>query len=393
MNGGLIKVQIIGADIPMTIDYLCDSGMILYDVRYDGKLSATLEVSNGQYRPFRKLAEKRGNEVRIRSVNSVIWNLKNWIRRPVLMASVMLILFLTVWMPSRVLFIAVEGNTTIPATRILQEAEKCGIYFGAKRNAVRSEIVKNHLLESISELRWAGVTTDGCTAVIRVLEETSQVQEKTPIEFSSVVAERDGIITSCTVTSGTAACVVGDAVKEGQVLISGCQNLGLMVKLTRSQGEIFAQTERNVCLIMPLVYEKKQELSEQTTRYSLIIGKNRINLSKGSGISYTGCDKIYTQYYLTLPGGYILPAALTVEQIINYEQTTISFEPEQMESYMLAQCDSYLLGHTVSGTIQSKAVSRSFSEQVNYVTVQYTCVEMIGRECTEEINIQYGKAD
>lgn len=392
MNGEMIQVQLVGADIPATVDQLCNKGIVLYDVQYDGLLCATLNVPYGQYKLLKHLAEKSGNEVKLRRIQSLVYILKNFLKRPVLVIGLLYILLMSLWLPGRVLFISVEGNQTIPITRILQEAEQCGVCFGAKRGDVRSEIVKNHLLEAMPELRWAGITTDGCTAIIRVLEEPKQETKIEPIAYSSIVAACDGIVTSCTVTSGSAACSVGDAVKKGQLLISGYQDMGLLVKLSRSQGEVFAQTERDISLITPLNYAKKGQISAHKTRYSLIIGKNRINLSKGSGIFDTSCDKIYKQYFLTLPGGFVLPAAIEVEQIINHHQSVESRQPEHMQGHMEAQADSYLSAHTVSGTIKARTVSDASAEQVYHMTVHYTCVEMIGREQTEEIKIQYGKS-
>ena len=77
-----------------------------------------------------------------------------------------LLLLLVCILPTRVLFMRVEGNESIPENLILEAAEDCGIRFGASRSAVRSEKVKNGILSRISELQWVGVNTKGCIAVI-----------------------------------------------------------------------------------------------------------------------------------------------------------------------------------------------------------------------------------
>ena len=38
---------------------------------------------------------------------------------------------------------------------------------------IRSEKVKNSLLQRIPQLQWAGINTDGCVAVISVREKTA----------------------------------------------------------------------------------------------------------------------------------------------------------------------------------------------------------------------------
>ena len=88
--------------------------------------------------------------------------------RPVLLAGLGILFLLAMYLPSRVLFIRVEGNMQIPDRQILAAAEECGIRFGASRREVRSEKVKNALLSSVPQLQWAGVNTAGCVATISV---------------------------------------------------------------------------------------------------------------------------------------------------------------------------------------------------------------------------------
>ena len=88
----------------------------------------------------------------------------------VLIIGLMLLLFFSVWLPSRVLFIEIQGNDTLSAQSILEEAKDCGIIMGASRRFVRSQQVKNTLLDKLPQLQWAGVETIGCVAVITVRE-------------------------------------------------------------------------------------------------------------------------------------------------------------------------------------------------------------------------------
>ncbi len=379
--------------MPGTIQRLCDSGIVLRDVQFEDILCVRVSVSYGDYGRLRQLLKMKNDNITVQRIDGVLLLLKRFVNRPLLAVLIVGLLLLSLWIPSRVFFISVEGNQQVLTTRILQKAESCGIYFGARRTTVRSEIVKNNLLEAMPELQWVGVNTKGCVAVISVREDVSQKNIKQAVGFSNIVAERDGIIISSTVTSGVPACAAGDAVKKDQVLVSGWQNLGLLVKTTRSVGEIIAQTEREMELISPLEYTRAGSITNDQTEYSFIVGKNRINLSKGSGISYTGCDKIYTRYYLTLPGGFVLPLAIEAAHTIVYESADCRQTPESVEMLMTDQADQYLLEQTVSGVIQKRQMFFSADEAVGRIYAKYTCVEMIGRERTGEMNIHYGEND
>ena len=75
--------------------------------------------------------------------------------RPVLFLGIILLIFLTFWIPERVLFISVEGNSTISSVSILQAAEAYGIHFGIDRQSIRSEPFKNYMLN------YAGFEPEG----------------------------------------------------------------------------------------------------------------------------------------------------------------------------------------------------------------------------------------
>ena len=65
-------------------------------------------------------------------------------------------LLAVLYAPSRVWFVEVEGNETVPARKILLAAEECGVKFWAKSGEIRSEQVKNQILNLVPELQWAG---------------------------------------------------------------------------------------------------------------------------------------------------------------------------------------------------------------------------------------------
>lgn len=393
MNRGTAHVQISGADIPRSIRRISEKGIVLYSVEYVDLFTARFRIQRSQLASFRAETEDKGDKIEILGFSGFWIKVSKIHKRPVLLVMILFLLFLTAWLPKHILFVAVEGNASTSTELILQQAELGGVHFGTKRSDVRSEVLKNHLLETIPSLQWAGVNTVGCTAVIQVREDPAAQSGAEEIRFSSVVASVDGIVTSCTILSGTPACAVGDAVKQDQVLISGYQDLGLVVKTTRSKGEVFAQTEHMVRVVMPAQYQALESSEEEIVNYALIFGKKRINLSKDSGISYVGCDKIYTEYWLTLPGGFVLPVALVREQISVGQNARSGLDPEAAYVSMSDYADGYLLDSIVSGRILNRTVFSEYQNEALCLTIRYNCLEMIGRERKEEFRFEYGKND
>ena len=279
----------------------------------------------------------------------------------------------------------------IPDRQIIAAGESCGVYFGASRRAVRSEKVKNAILSALPELQWAGVNTKGCVAIISVRERTEAETKEEQEYVSSIVADRDGIITSCTILEGNSLCSVGQVVQKGQVLISAYTDCGLSIRATRAEGEIFAQTERNLSVVAPTECIEKREIKNTKKKISLLLGKKRINLWKDSGIWDTTCDRMYEEYYVTLPGGYQLPLGVAVETGTVYQLQESQLQPETLEASIADYGKSYLHQHMVAGEIINSSETFAVSDGLIYLNGEYVCTEMIGRVQREQIGEANGE--
>ena len=288
-------------------------------------------------------------------------------------------------------FIAVEGNSTIPDRQILTAAESCGIGFGASRKNVRSEQVKNELLSVLPKLQWAGVNTSGCTAVISVRERVPEEPETERNVVSNLIADRDGYILSTTVTSGTAQVFPGQAVVKGQLLISGYTDCGFCIRATRAEGEIIAQTNRDLTVIMPDKCLISSANPGSRYKISLLLGKKRINLWKDSRISDAGCGRMYEEYYVSLPGGFRLPAAICVDRYLDYQLQDAVIPEADAQKQLQEFADQYLLGQMVAGQILQKQQKLSSSAGQYRLESSYVCTEHMGKAQREQIGVINGK--
>ncbi len=390
---GFVAVQLTGADIPALLQKAIKAGIHLYRVQQLDMLTVDVWVRRRNLQKLIDIANNQGAKAAVIRRSGIYWLWMSLIRRPVLIAGITLILLLSWFIPTRILFISVEGNTNIPANLILEKAAQCGIAFGANRREVRSEKMKNSLLEALPELQWTGINTYGCTAVISVRERTQSDELSANRGVSSIVAQRDGIIYSCTVTSGNPLCVEGQAVRAGETLVSGYTDCGIKIQATRAEAEVYAQTVRQLTVKSPLDYIQKGEAYRVTEKYSLILGKKRINFSKDSGISPTGCDKMYLQYYCVLPGGFQLPIAIAVEQWHHYQTDNVTAASEMSQVCAEEFAQGYLAEQMLSGKILGELESADVGDTVYTLTGRYVCLEMIGRERSEEIIKHHVQSD
>lgn len=385
MKMGVTKARLISADVQNTLDLISKSGIILHNLRIKDEIYAEFRVEKSSLRILNRIVQHQGDRIEIISHEGIYWGIRHLIRRPVMLFGVLFLLFLTIYLPTRVLFIRVEGNLTIPTQRILEAAGECGIGFGAKTREVRSEKMKNALLHQIPTLQWAGINTDGCVAVISVREKTIQEKKEYAYPITSMVATRDGYITELTVTAGSAACKVGQSVEKGQILISAYSDCGSHIMASRAEGEVYADTNRRLSSVMLQKHLVKTREQKTERQFSVLFGKKLIKLSKGSGISGSECDRIKSVYYMTLPGGFRLPLAFIIETVTSYETVSTKTDKTAASKILASTMERCLLDTMVAGKINHTVTNCQTQRETYTMTGEYECNEMICQIRTEEI--------
>ncbi len=391
---GRLIVEITCADSVDMLNSLSNLKIRLQDVTYCGDLTLRATISQSNYKHLMALAQKKGARVKVIRTFGIHRQGLALLKRPVLLAFVCLAFILACYLPSRVLFVSVEGNTSIPANLILEAAAECGIGFGASRRQVRSEVMKNALLQKIPQLQWAGINTSGCTAIISVSEKTTtETQKDTGNQVCSIVAARDGVIQNCTVYQGNPLCYVGQAVKAGQTLVSGYMDLGIVTRATRANAEIKALTFRELEVLAPTATAVRGELVAQKNVYSLRIGKKLINFSKDSGIYDVTCAKIYSEKYVYLPGGFRLPVAVIKQTYFVYEDKQETSAATSKEDWLEDFTQTHLQNAMIAGEVISAQTEVTSTNGACYLYGKYACMEMIGQVKYEQTLLKDGNND
>ncbi len=380
---GEAQISLTCADREAALKTMILSGIDVWEVRDVDALTVQFRILAGKLRQLSLLAQRKGWQMAVVEKVGFWRTVGQCLSRPLLLLGVILILGASVYLPSRVLFVRVEGNPTVPTRKILDQASRCGIGFGASRQAVRSQKMKDALLDAMPELQWAGVNTAGCVATITVRERAEDPEPEKHI-VSSIVAARDGVLTDVTVTQGTARFAVGQAVRAGEVLISGYTDCGFCIRAQRAKGEVFARTERDLEAVVPSEWQLERDIQPSEKKYALILGKKRINFYKGSGNSGTVCDKIYEEYYITLPGGFQLPVCIVTEIWYTGELTETVLSEDVAQSMLTACSDRYLSESMTAGTVTKQHCELAAGEGIYSLSGHYACIEMIGRQRNEE---------
>ena len=341
----------------------------LEDIRFQNDLTAEFTV----YRGDRQGILVRDGDI-LETVSAgglpVVWDgVRRWW---MVTLCVLLLASLTILLQGRVLFFQVEGNLRVPDRLILEHAKECGLYFGAPSRDLRSEQVKNHLLWAIPQLRWAGVNVDGCSAVITVAERQAGEEPEETVP-GDIVAVIDSVVTDVFPGTGSTLAVPGQAVRAGDVLISGVTDLGLLIRTERAAGEVYGLSRRVFRAKLPAETLIRGEQSRVIRRFSLRIGKKYVNFSNDSGILYGTCVKMRTVHSLKLPGGFQLPVALVTDTYKLCETKTI---PREMDAQaLLNEARRIAREDMTAGVI----LREDMTLEENCLRVVFECRELIGK--------------
>ena len=382
--GGMVEIEMVCADITNTLVAISSEGILMENIRFPSALTVQAQIARTQVRKIRSICNKRGDKIRVRYAKGIYWGTKSLLHRPVMTLGILLLCILSLWLSEKVLFIQVSGNVRVPTGVILDQAANTGVYFGASTRALRSEKVKNNLLEQIPQLQWVGVNTAGCVATIQVKENVQENQSTVISGTFDICAAKDAYITYVHATKGTVNCKIGQSVNAGQTLISAHSQAGESLLYTGAAGEVYGDTVRQIECIVPLKMQKREDIIDQQTKFSLIIGKKQINLHNDSGICSGSCVKIIKEDHLSLPGGFLLPVVLRTEYITYYD-TDDSILSEDNLSWVEDYCCDYTKRQMVAGRILSDNFTQNLTDDIYTLQGDFTCNEMIGIITDEEI--------
>ena len=87
----------------------------LYHVKKTGELTVSFRCARNSQQSVSKLCEKYGSEVHFQENRDLGWCILSVLRHRVLVTGIIVLFLMTWYLPTRVLFIRVEGNVQIPS--------------------------------------------------------------------------------------------------------------------------------------------------------------------------------------------------------------------------------------------------------------------------------------
>lgn len=375
---GWIRVRITGAEPERFLSALAERGIPFWNAAPPEDFVLELQMPARWGKLVKPLAEHMGCKGEILEKKGLPRMLRRGLGRRLLLTGLLLGFCLLAVSRLFIWDIEISGCETLSERAVREALAECGVDIGKPWMNLRQDVLRNSMILRLPEIRWMTVSLRGCHAEV-IVREARRGGEPEPLdEWGKIVAEKAGLVTEVYALRGTALIGEKQIALPGETLIGGYTTGRFAVQgATRAVGEVWARTWYERTAAAPVSLNMTAHSGERA-RFSLILGKKRINFYKGSSICPADCDKIIYVYPFAVEDVFALPLAIEKTVFSPYEPRSI--RAEELRAELEQQLIEELCGNIgEDGEVVSAAFTASEQNGVLYVTLRAECREEIGR--------------
>ena len=344
-------------------DMTCRDGYI------KGKIAAR------DFHKLRRIVRKTGVKLTISEKIGLPFYLKQHRNRVGLIVSAVFYIVFCIVMNRFVWCIDTVDSENFSREQIISAAENAGLHHGIYVSKFDEEKAARGIFKAFDgKLSWVKVNIKGSLAVIEYREKTEKLKIEERGEPSNIVADFDGVIVSDETYQGAKNISRGNAVKTGDVLISGVvEGVDQKPLYYEAKGKFTA------------LHNDKSELtlSSDTVFYRLTnirqaCSVNIFGLKIPLGfVGYTAEEEtmmvkdFYAEY-----DGHILPFSFTVTTIATYEKITLPIE--KLSLFAVLNYSDYSYNKYSNSFIVTSKMAKKIKNDSVVISGEYQCIDYIG---------------
>ncbi len=179
------------------------------------------EIYADKWRKLLRLSERYNMQLSIERKKGWKYKVLKYKKRYGILAGLILIPVIILMVSNTIVIIEINGNEKISDTQIISALEDIGIKKGAKISETDFANAESLLRLSLDNVVWTAIRHTGCRVVVDIDEsekEPELLNERIP---ANIVASKDAQIVSVNVLMGQLKKLIGEGVREGEVVISG----------------------------------------------------------------------------------------------------------------------------------------------------------------------------
>lgn len=335
---GFVRVKVTGTYPERIINICYKNSLTVWGIKKkNGELF--FNILSKDFKALKALRNKSGVKIKIKYKIGLPFAIKKHKKRVGLLIGTVVFFGVLYFLSGFVWNIKVYGNNAVSTAEIMQVANEMGICEGMLKSKINSPEMRNTMLYKFNKLSWVSFNLEGSLLTINVSETKPQEQEnnKTP---TNLVAAKDGVIKYLEIKNGYAAVKVGQAVKKGELLVSGAAEFKEGVaSFFNSNGKVLAETEIVYTETIALKQNVMLPNGKVTTKKVLQFFGLNIPLYLGSVKGEY--SKNVKEYYIKTENNY-LPIKIIDAEFLSLENTEIILTETEAQAKLKASADAWL---------------------------------------------------
>lgn len=343
------------------------------------------------YFKLHKLAYKHGGKVKIIKkcgLPFVLSPLKN--RWGVYAGMLFFVLFIS-FMGGFIWNITVTGTDKVEDAKIIDYLAQNGLAVGKRWADFDKENLEFSVLSDFEDIGWISINKFGSTAGIEINETVNTPDIIDNSKITNVRATKDGVIKHVTALSGLPQVKEGEAVTEGDLVISGVYQSDVDNKnhFTHAHGTVLAEVKDNFALNISREQNNKVYTHKKEYKSFYFFGvKIPLYLAKDKGNSDTVTEKSYFML-----NSFRLPIAVITETENYYEIESKTLEDDELFELAKSELEKRKNEELKDCNIVNEKVSYDLGADSCKIIGNYTFIEDIGKEVEIEVSDEEYKED
>ena len=323
---GYVRFFARGGSIERFINLCAHHGIPTWGCRKTEEHFTGYTSANG-YRRMHRLSRKAGVRLRAGERHGLPFLTFRYRRRIGITAGAVLFALAMLLSQQFIWVVQVEGNESVD-TQLLQNAlSEAGVRRGVLKHNVDTGFVGREMMLRVDDLSFAAVYLHGTTATLVVRERAKPPRKIDTGVPANVVASQDGQIKRMEVIDGVAVCKAGDAVRAGDLIVSGVyEDRWGLTHFMRANAKVIAHVPQSLEVQVPLLQEQVRQTGKVTRRRYLEVMGLRVPLFLYHGLE--GDYKLEQTCLHPTVFGMELPFEISRETYIFYERDEQEISPE-----------------------------------------------------------------
>ncbi|MBE6688071.1 MAG: hypothetical protein E7588_02200 [Ruminococcaceae bacterium] len=276
--------------------------------------------------------------------------------------------------------IEVSGNVKLNYAQISHMLDKQGFCEGTFLPGKKLKRIETAVMAENEDVAFIAINMRGTTAKVQVHERVLPGDKEDLTTPVNLVASYPGQIVKTEVVSGETVVKRGDAVTQGQLLVSGVIDSNTVgYRVRRASGKVMASTRHSLEYKIPLLQTEKHYTGKEIKRKSIKILGKYINFFINSGNLYEKYDTIYDEESVIVFDTVELPIYYAVTTYAEYEEREIEIDIKRARE-LAYDCYASFIGSRKSVSVESENLNEEVRDGYFVLSGTVDCIEDIAQE-------------